>query len=91
MCFLKMALLAVALTAAMAFLSVAQTTETAIQGIWAVNDGEKVERDDRNNPNKAGNSAWDGQKVRLFGARNEILAFQLVVEAGSRGIDALSI
>ena len=52
--------------------------------VWAVNDGEKVERDDLDNPNKTANSAWDGHKIKIFGARNEIIAFQLIVEAGSR-------
>jgi hypothetical protein len=63
----------------------------SVRTIWAVNDGEKVERDDLNNPNKRGNSAWDGQRVKIFGARNEIIAFQLVIEADQRGIERLSV
>src|SRR5258705_7692801 len=62
----------------------------SVQTVWAVNDGEKVERDDLNNPNKSSNSAWDGRKIKLFGARNEIIAFQLIVEAGSGGIQKLT-
>src|ERR1044071_1622569 len=61
----------------------------SVRTIWAVNDGEKVERDDLNNPNKRANSAWDGQKVKIFGARNEIIAFQLIVEADQSGIERL--
>src|SRR5689334_24941025 len=61
------------------------------QGIWAVNDGEKVDRDDLSNPNKRANSVWDGHKVKIFGARNEIIAFQLIVEAGQGGIKQLSV
>src|ERR1051325_11009733 len=63
----------------------------SVRTIWAVNDGEKVERDDLNNPNKRANSAWDGQKVKIFGARNEIIAFQLIIEADQRGIERLSV
>jgi Glycoside hydrolase 123, catalytic domain len=59
--------------------------------IWAVNDGEKVERDDLNNPNKSANSAWDGHKIKIFGARNEIIAFQLIVQAGHDGIKQLTV
>ncbi len=59
-------------------------------GIWAVNDGEKVERDDLNNPNKGANSAWDGHKIKIFGARNEIIAFQLIIESGRDGIKQLT-
>ncbi|WP_164821274.1 glycoside hydrolase domain-containing protein [Paenibacillus koleovorans] len=61
-----------------------------VTSIWAVNDGEAVKRDDLNNPNKTGNSAWDGSKVKLFGGRNEVLAFQIIVESGSGGIEELS-
>ncbi|HKQ51936.1 MAG TPA: glycoside hydrolase domain-containing protein [Pyrinomonadaceae bacterium] len=59
------------------------------QTVWAVNDGEKVERDDLNNPNKRGNSAWDGRTIKIFGARNEVIAFQVIVEAGTAGIKQL--
>lgn len=57
--------------------------------VWAVNDGEKVERDDLSNRNRASNSAWDGRRIKLFGARNEVVAFQVVVEAGAGGINEL--
>src|SRR5215470_1010163 len=63
----------------------------SVRTIWAVNDGEKVERDDLNNPNKRENSAWDGRKVKIFGARNEIIAFQLIVEADQDGIKRLAV
>src|ERR1043166_4398546 len=63
----------------------------SVRTIWAVNDGEKVERDDLNNPNKRENSAWDGQRVKIFGARNEIIAFQLIVEADQNGIERLTV
>jgi hypothetical protein len=62
----------------------------SVAGVWAVNDGEKVERDDLNNPNGRGNSAWDGRTVRIFGARNEVIAFQVIVEAGREGIKSLT-
>lgn len=49
------------------------------QTMWAVGDGEKIERDDLNNPLKRGNSVWHGRQVKLFGTRNEIIAFQLKI------------
>jgi hypothetical protein len=72
-------------------LSIAPSPESGIKGLWAVNDGEKVDRNDLNNPNKASNSAWDGKRVKLSAARNEIVAFQLIIETGSNGIDTLSV
>lgn len=68
-----------------------RSADTAIRTIWAVNDGERVEHDDLNNPNKSRNSVWDGHKIRVFAARNEVVAFQVIVEAGDKGIDRLSI
>jgi hypothetical protein len=59
--------------------------------VWAINDGEKVEQDERAHPGKARNSAWDGRRIKLFAARNEIVAFQLIVEGGSKGIEKLSV
>lgn len=63
----------------------------SVQNIWAVNDGEKVERDDLENPNKSSNSTWDGHKIKIFGARNEIIAFQLIVQADQAGIRQLTV
>ena len=62
-----------------------------IRHIWAVNDGEKVERDDLTHQARAGNSAWDGKVVRIAGARNEVVAFQVIVEADGRRIPELSL
>src|ERR1041384_3841370 len=69
----------------------ASTALGSVKTIWAVNDSEKVERDDLNNPNKRANSAWDGHKVKIFGARNEVIAFQLIVEADQLGINRLAV
>jgi hypothetical protein len=66
-------------------------THASVRSIWAVNDGEKIERDDLNNPNKSNNSAWDGHKIKIFGARNEIIAFQIIVEADKEGINGLTV
>ena len=68
----------------------AMPTEASVRSIWAVNDGEKVERDDLNNENKRSNSVWDGEKIKVFGARNEIIAFQVIVEA-DQPIDQLTL
>lgn len=60
------------------------------RSIWSVNDSEKVDRDDVHHPAKSANSTWDGKKIKLFGARNEIVAFQVIVEADRDGIGRLS-
>jgi hypothetical protein len=78
------AVLAVALLAA-------APCKAGVARLWAVGDGEKVARDDLASPLRAGNAVWDGRAVRVFGARNEVLAFQVVVEADAKGIGALSL
>ena len=69
----------------------APSSSASVRVIWAVNDGEKIERDDLNNANKAANSTWDGHRIKIFGARNEIIAFQLIVETNEDGVNALSV
>ena len=75
----------------LALLLLSSDAQADVRRVWAVSDGEKVERDDQNHPASARNSVWDGRVVRLFGARNEIVAFQVIVEADARGIGALSV
>jgi len=62
-----------------------------VASVWAVGDGEKVAPDTTASPLAARNAAWDGRTVRLFGARNEVLAFQVIVQADPSGIGALSV
>ncbi len=62
-----------------------------VRRVWVVNDGEKIERDATNHPASARNSAWDGRVAHIFGARNEIVAFQVIVEADARGVKSLSL
>lgn len=59
----------------------------SVQALWAVGDGEAIERDASESPQTS--LVWDGRRVRLFAARNEIVAFQIVVRASRTGIGAL--
>jgi hypothetical protein len=74
----------------LAVLSVPRPGAAGVAALWAVSDGEKVERDDRAHPLKARNAVWDGRTVHLAAARNEIVAFQVIVEADGGGVRALS-
>ncbi|MCJ7796610.1 MAG: S-layer homology domain-containing protein [Thermoleophilia bacterium] len=59
-----------------------------LAAVWAVDDGEKVFQDNVTHPLKAGggdNSVWNGSTVSLFAARNETVAFQLILEADVSG------
>jgi hypothetical protein len=78
------------LVAALALSIGAGHAEADVRRVWAVNDGEKVERDAVNHPASVRNGTWDGRTVRVFGARNEVVAFQVIVEADERGVRELS-
>lgn len=66
------------------------STEAGVRRIWAVHDGERIERDDQRSALSRGNTVWDGKAVRVFGARNEIVAFQVIVESDGQGVRTLS-
>jgi hypothetical protein len=68
----------------------ALSVEAGVVGVWAVGDGEKIEREDRRSPLRARNGVWNGRTASLFAARNEIVAFQVIVNADAAGIGALS-
>ena len=65
--------------------------DAGVRRVWAATDGEKIERDDIRHPASARNSAWDGRTVRVSAARNEVVAFQVIVEADERGVRRLSL
>jgi hypothetical protein len=55
-----------------------------IAHVWANEGGDKVTRDElraTNDLNAVLNSVWNGSDLSLFGARNEVVAFNLVLEA----------
>ncbi len=57
-----------------------------IAQVWANDGGDKVTRDElraASDPSAVHNSVWDGATISLFGARNEVVAFNLVLEAPS--------
>ena len=78
-----------AAVALLVVVAMARPASAGVAALWAVSDGEKVERDDRAHPLKAKNAVWDGRVVRLAAARNEVVAFQAIVEADAAGIGAL--
>lgn len=59
----------------------------AISAAWANDGGDKVTRDELRSslaPDSVKNSVWDGKTIKLFGARNEVVSFNLVLEAATK-------
>ena len=52
--------------------------------VWANDGGDKVTQDELRayvDPTSVINSVWDGNEISIFGARNEVVSFNLVLEA----------
>jgi len=54
---------------------------TNITKVYAIDDGEKVKQTDLKYPLEDKNGVWDGSKVSLAGMKNEIVAFQIIIES----------
>lgn len=70
------------------------TANGAVKAVWA-NDGEdKVTQDElrtRTALRPVLNRVWDGQSVRLFGAKNEVVSFNLILETGPNAAPAVGV
>jgi hypothetical protein len=67
---------------------------TNITRVWANEGGDKVARDELRSsldPNAVLNTVWDGVEISLFGARNEVIGFNLVLEAPSSQADQVNV
>jgi hypothetical protein len=60
---------------------------SGIKRVWAVDDSEKIKQEDISNPlaTDEKNSVWKNNTVNIFGGRNEIVAFQLIIQADASG------
>ncbi len=76
---------------ALAATCAAATAEAGVRAIWAASDGEKVGREDRADPHRKSDTLWNGRSIHLFGARNEIVAFQVIVEADAKGLEGVQV
>lgn len=69
------------------------TEKSAITRIWAVDDSEKIRKDDVTNPlaKDPKNRTWDGKTISLFAGKNEIVAFQLIIQADTLGASEINV
>jgi len=64
-----------------------------VSNVWAVDDGEYISWKKRNSlaRNNDSNKVWQGNSIKLFGGRNEVVAFQLVLENGATRTDSVNV
>lgn len=78
----RAAALALLLCLAGAGPAVAAEAGSRLAAVWAGEGGDKVLRHERRAAaGPVRNSVWDGTTVRIFGARNEVVNFNLVLES----------
>jgi hypothetical protein len=66
---------------------------SGIARVWAVDDGERIRKDDLSHPlaDSRDNKLWNGKAIEVFGARNEIIAFQLIIQSGDSGVNGVDV
>ena len=47
-------------------MTLATPLEAGVRGVWALHDGDKVERDARAHPARDRNAVWDGRTIRFI-------------------------
>jgi hypothetical protein len=69
------------------------TVNSSALKVWANEGEDKVTRDELrlSNGKDVTSRAWDGSKITLFGARNETVSFNLVLEAASAAASGISV
>ena len=75
------------------FMSIMSCNAPSNVSIWAIDDSEKIKQDDLDNPLSfsKNNIVWKKESVNIFGARNEIIAFQLIIQANSLGVNQVNV
>lgn len=60
---------------------------SGLERIWGVDDGEKIKQEDISNPLSIDekNEVWKNGSINIFGGRNEIIAFQLILQSTGSG------
>ena len=64
-----------------------------ITAVWAIDESEKVRRDELDHWGKSDprNGVWKGSAIKIFGARNEIVGFQVILEAAGLGAESVMV
>lgn len=69
------------------------SSPSGISRVWVIDDGEKIRKDDITNPlaTDPNNAVWANNRINLFGGRNEIVAFQIIIQADEAGASEVNV
>lgn len=65
-----------------------------LSAVWGNSGEDKVTRQEVRasiNPNTVLNRIWDGKRIKIFGAKNEMVSFNLIIESGTRTSKEVSV
>lgn len=82
-----------ALAAALAVWA-APAAAQGLSAVWANDGGDKVAQEELRgtaDPAAVRNSVWDGTRISLFGARNEVVSFNLVLESAGVSVSGITV
>ena len=82
----------IAIVVAVAAFVLARSSVAAV--VWAIDDGETIRQGDTSLPFKTGvdNPVWrPGEPIRLFALRDEVVAFQIVIEADTAPLEGVRV
>ena len=70
-----------------------QPAHAAVSRAWVNNGEDKVTRDElrAHSGSDVTNSVWNGKQISLFGAKNEVISFNLVLEAAGAAAQNVSV
>jgi hypothetical protein len=68
-------------------------SQSGVTRVWAVDEGEKIKQDALNHwlSTSVENAVWDGSRIRVFGGRNEVVGFQVILEASGSGASGVNV
>lgn len=70
------------------------SANTKLSAVWANTGEDKVTQEElraNGNPQNVLNSVWDGQKIQIFGAKNEVVAFNLILESAKLDVPDIKV
>ncbi|MBU1178090.1 DUF4091 domain-containing protein [Patescibacteria group bacterium] len=85
------AVILVVIAVALYFSLFTSSGSPGLVSIWAVDDGTKIKADALNHSLKTENGIFAGNKIEIFGVRNETVAFQLILEGGKGKTENVSV
>lgn len=68
-------------------------SQGGLSRVWAIDDGEKILQNKINHTaaNGTNNTVWNGSSISLFGGKNEVVAFQVILQGNATGASGVNV